>query len=57
MVNTKLDSTFILNKEDVNNPLYPNLWESLLETIGVVPGATEVYVERSELDHNKTIKE
>jgi len=48
-----VNRTFILNKEDINNPLHPNLWESLLEMIGVVPGATEVCIELLKLDHNQ----
>ena len=45
--------TIILNKEDVNNPLHPNLWDSFLETLGVDKDATEVCLKISHLDHNK----
>ncbi len=47
--------TIIMNKEDVNNPLHPHLWDRWLETLGVDPEATEVCLVRSPLDHNKII--
>jgi len=45
--------TFMLNKEDVNNPLHPYLWDSILEALGIDPEATEICIERSVLDENK----
>lgn len=52
------NTTIIMNKEDVNNPLHPNLWGSWLETLGVDPEATEVCLELSALDENKkTVQE
>lgn len=47
------NKTIILNKEDVNNPLHPNLWESFLETLGVEIEAEEVCLELSSLDCHK----
>jgi len=49
----KKNRTIIINKEDVNNPLHPNLWSSWLETLGVEPKASEVCLNLSSLDHNK----
>jgi len=49
------NKTIILNKEDVNNPLHPNLWGSWLQTMGIEPNATEVCLEVSSLDENKRI--
>jgi len=45
--------TIILNREDVNNPLHPNLFDSFLDTLGVDPNATEVCLDLSKLDDNK----
>ena len=45
--------TIIVNKEDINNPLHPYLWDSFLETLGIHEDATEICLERSLLDHNK----
>ena len=50
------NETILLNKEDVNNPLHPNLWDSWLETLGVDSEATEVCLNLSTLDHNKKSK-
>lgn len=36
------NTTIIMNKEDVKNPLYPDLWAGWLEMLGVDPYATEV---------------
>jgi len=47
------NSTIIMNKEDVNNPLHPNLWYEWLETLGVNQDATEVCLNLSSLDENK----
>jgi len=47
------NKTIIMNKEDVNNPLHPDLWHSWLETLGVDSKATEVCLNLSELDENK----
>lgn len=49
--------TIILNREDVNNPLHPNLFDDFLETLGVEGDAEEVCLELSPLDHNKKVKE
>ncbi len=46
------DKTIIMNKEDINNPLHPNLWNDWLETLGVDYEATEVCLELSSLDGN-----
>ena len=47
--------TIVLNKEDVNNPLHPHLWDSFLEMLGIDEDedVTELVLERSLLDHNK----
>ena len=45
--------TIILNREDVNNPLHPNLFDSSLDTLGVDGDATEVCLRLFELDDNK----
>lgn len=50
------NKTIIMNKEDINNPLHPYLWEKWLETLGVEEDATEVCLELSSLDHNKKIE-
>ena len=48
--------TIIMNKEDVDNPLHPNLWESWMDTFNLDPeNTTEVCLQLSPLDHNKTI--
>jgi hypothetical protein len=47
------NKTIIMNKEDVNNPIHPNLWNDWLETLGVDSEATEVCLELSTLDENK----
>lgn len=47
------NTTIIVNKEDINNPLHPNLWEYWLETLGVDADATEVCLNLSSLDENK----
>lgn len=49
--------TIILNREDVNNPLHPNLFDNWLETLGVNPEATEVCLVLSSLDENKKVQE
>jgi hypothetical protein len=51
------NKTIIVNKEDVNNPLHPYLWENWLETLNVDPEATEVCLELSFMDHNKKVIE
>ena len=51
------NSTIIMNKEDVNNPLHPHLFDRWLETLGVDPEATEVCLILSVLDENKKIQE
>jgi len=47
------NKTIIMNREDVNNPLHPNLWYEWLETLGVDSDATEVCLDLSKLDENK----
>jgi len=47
------NSTIILNKEDVNNPIHPHLWENFLETLGVDGESGEVCLELSSMDENK----
>ena len=47
------NSTIILNKEDVNNPIHPHLWYHWLETLGVDSDATEVCLNLSFFDENK----
>lgn len=47
------NQTIIMNREDVNNPLHPHLWESWLDTLGVDAEATEVCLQLSPLDDNK----
>jgi len=49
----KKNSTIILDRSDVNNPLHPTLWYDLLETLKVDKDATEVCLQLSPLDHNK----
>jgi len=51
-----MNKTIILNREDVNNPLLPNLWEDFMETLGLDPDTTEVCLEKSNLDENKAIR-
>ena len=50
------NSTIILNREDVNNPLHPNLFDNFLETLGVDPDASEVCLNLSHLDENKKVE-
>lgn len=52
-----VSTTIIMNKEDVNNPLFPDLWYSWLDTLGVDPEATEVCLTLSSLDDNKKVQE
>jgi len=47
------NETIIMNKEDVNNPLHPDLWYSWLETLGVDSDATEVCLNLSSMDENR----
>ncbi len=47
------NSTIIVNKEDINNPLHPDLWYHWLETMGIDKDATEVCLVKSPLDENK----
>jgi len=49
--------TIILNREDVNNPLHPNLFNYFLTTLGVDPQADEVCLELSSIDDNKKIED
>jgi len=51
-----MNTTIILNREDVNNPLHPNLWEDFMETLGLDPETTEVCLDKSKHDDNKIIK-
>lgn len=51
------DTTIIMNKEDVNNPLHPDLWYRWLETLGVDSEATEVCLTLSSMDDNKKVQE
>ena len=55
--NKMANSTIIMNKEDVNNPLHPDLWYHWLETLGVDSEATEVCLVLSSLDENKKAQE
>ena len=50
-----MNKTIILNREDVNNPLHPNLWDSFLQTLGIDPEATEVWLEVHPFDDNKKV--
>lgn len=50
------NTTIILNKEDVNNPLHPSLWYHFLDTLEIDPNATEVCLTVSPLDDNKKVK-
>jgi hypothetical protein len=52
-VKKNTNSTIIMNREDINNPLHPNLFQSWLETMGVDPEANEVCLRLSPLDENK----
>ena len=47
------NKTIIMNREDVSNPLHPNLWYDWLDDLGIDPNATEVCLELSSLDENK----
>jgi len=49
------NSTIIMNREDVNNPLHPNLYDYWLETLGISPESNEVCLQLSPLDENKKI--
>jgi len=49
------NSTIIMNKEDVNSEIHPNLWYHWLETLGVDSDATEVCLELSSMDENKKV--
>ena len=49
------NTTIIVNKEDVNNPIHPYLWDYWLETLGVDSEATEVCLVLSSLDENKKV--
>jgi len=49
------NTTIILNKEDVNNPLHPCLWDAFLKILKIDLEATEICLERSVLDYNDTI--
>jgi len=48
--------TIILNREDVMSPIHPHLFDSFLDTLGIVD-ADEVYLQLSPLDHNKKMGE
>ena len=47
--------TAILYKEDINNPIHPNLWYDILESLGVDPEAEEIDVQLSAHDTNKKV--
>ena len=49
----KKNSTIILNREDVRNPLHGDLFDGFLETLGVDPEASEICLNLSPLDDNK----
>lgn len=51
------NSTIIVNKEDINNPLHPQLWGNWLDTLGIDSEATEVCLVISPLDDNKKLQE
>ena len=47
------NKTIILSREDVNNPLYPNLFDSFLDTLGIKDKSVdEIYLQLSEVDDN-----
>lgn len=52
-VKKNMNTTIILNKEDVNNPLHPNLYAQWLEQFNIDPDATGVCLKLSPLDENK----
>ncbi len=47
------NTTIIVNKEDIKNPLHPGLWESWLDDLGVDTEATSVELCLSSQDENK----
>lgn len=51
------NSTIILNKEDVNNPIHPDLWYHFLEALGLDLEAKEVCLALSSMDDNKKVQE
>jgi len=53
------NSTIILNKDDVNNPLYIDgeLWQGWMETLGIDPDANEVCLQLSPMDENKKVED
>ena len=46
-------NTTIIRKEDINNPIHPNLWEDILESLGVSLDTEEIDVQLSAFDTNK----
>jgi len=48
-----MSKTIILNKEDINTPLHPNLWYEFLNDLGVDKEAGEICLCLSSLDDNK----
>ena len=50
------NSTIIMNREDINNPLHPNLFDNWLETLGVDPDADFVCLRLSPMDDNKKLE-
>ena len=48
-----MSKTVVISKEDINNPLHPNLWYDILESLGVDENAEEIDVQLSAHDVNK----
>ena len=51
------NETIILNREDVNNPLHPYLFDNFLDTLNIDSEATEICLQVSLLDSNKKMDE
>lgn len=50
-----VNRTIIINRDDINNPLHPNLWESFCDTLGISTDSDEVCLTRSHLDDNASV--
>ena len=48
--------TIILNRNDVNNPLHPHLFDTWLEDLGIDPDAEDITLCLSSSDDNKKIE-
>lgn len=42
-----MTTTIILNKEDINNPLHPNMWEELCESLRVPRDSEQIEIKVS----------